>query len=191
MRFFTSDLHLGHARINELAGRPFDSTYEMNYELVDNWNNIVAPGDQVFILGDLAMGKLTDTLSDWVAQLNGFKVLICGNHDRPFIGNSAKERAKARLYHDAGIDVILPGEPTFVNVGGFVLPACHFPYEGDSQYEDRYDEFRPIDNGDVLIHGHVHESWKMSGRQVNVGTDVWRFTPVMEDELYELVKGVV
>jgi calcineurin-like phosphoesterase family protein len=32
-----------------------------------------------------------------------------------------------------------------------------------------------------LLHGHVHEKWRQQGRMVNVGVDVWDFTPVAED----------
>ena len=32
-----------------------------------------------------------------------------------------------------------------------------------------------------LLHGHVHEKWRQQGRMVNVGVDVWDFTPIAED----------
>lgn len=36
--FITSDTHFGHARIIELASRPFASVEEMDAELIRRWN---------------------------------------------------------------------------------------------------------------------------------------------------------
>lgn len=32
----------------------------------------------------------------------------------------------------------------------------------------------------MALHGHVHEKWRVLGRQVNVGVDVWDYRPVAE-----------
>jgi calcineurin-like phosphoesterase family protein len=34
-----------------------------------------------------------------------------------------------------------------------------------------------------LVHGHVHGSWQVSGRQVNVGVDVWDWRPITDDQV--------
>ena len=36
--FVTSDTHFSHARIIELAGRPFSTSEEMDAELIRRWN---------------------------------------------------------------------------------------------------------------------------------------------------------
>lgn len=43
VHFVTSDHHFGHARISELAARPFDTVDEMNTSTVDRWNARVGP----------------------------------------------------------------------------------------------------------------------------------------------------
>jgi calcineurin-like phosphoesterase family protein len=63
----------------------------------------------------------------------------------------------------------------------------HFPYEGDSQERDRYSQARPRDEGDWLLHGHVHEAWRQRGRQINVGIDAWGGRPVSIDEITDLI----
>lgn len=78
---FTSDLHFGHARVIEHARRPFASVDDMDAALADNWRRAVAPGDRVYILGDLSFHKPDRTLSI-VSSLPGQKFLILGNHDR-------------------------------------------------------------------------------------------------------------
>ncbi|MHB8295541.1 MAG: hypothetical protein ACYDH5_13145 [Acidimicrobiales bacterium] len=52
---------------------------------------------------------------------------------------------------------------------------------------DRCGSFRPIDEGEWLLHGHVHEKWRQLGRTINVGVDVWDFTPVAEDAIIRLI----
>jgi len=60
---------------------------------------------------------------------------------------------------------------------------CHFPYRGDSQEQDRFPDARPIDKGEWLLHGHVHDRWSQNGRMINVGVDANDFTPVSETAL--------
>ncbi len=52
----------------------------MDEALIKNWNKVVKPGDIVYHLGDVAMGRY-DNLSAIMARLNGSKRLVVGNHD--------------------------------------------------------------------------------------------------------------
>ena len=61
--WFTSDLHFGHANIIEYSGRPFRDVDHMNRALIERWNALVQPADTVWVLGDVAMGRITDTLT--------------------------------------------------------------------------------------------------------------------------------
>lgn len=89
MRFFTADQHFGHTNIlkhedanrrNEYGGR-FSSIDKMDNYLVDQWNATVAPGDQVYCLGDFSFKQ--SPMETIVPRLHGEKILIVGNHD-PF-----------------------------------------------------------------------------------------------------------
>ena len=78
--WFTSDLHFGHRNIIRFCKRPWETTEDMDLNLIQNWNSVVKPDDLVFDLGDFAFasnGKWKDLLS----QLNGHHYLILGNHD--------------------------------------------------------------------------------------------------------------
>lgn len=186
--WFTSDLHIGHARINELAGRPFSSVEEMDYVLLNNWNSVVSPLDSVFVLGDLALGTFTESMQ-LAARLQGEKFLVPGNHDRVsslYRGSDAKKSEWQAAYRDAGFTVV-PEQLAMTLRDGTRVLMCHFPYEGDSHGEDRYVEARPKDKGNWLLHGHVHEQWKVRGRMINVGVDVWDFTPVSEEEILKVI----
>jgi len=77
-----------------------------------------------------------------------------------------------------------------LEIGGVLCNVNHFPYPGpeDGQYRDRFDAFRPTDDGLPLIHGHVHSAWQVNGRMVNVGVDVWGFRPIPEPALVEILR---
>lgn len=189
--FRTADLHVSHHNIIEYAGRPYTSIEEMNEALIDNWNAVVKPGDRVTIHGDLVMGRIAESLP-MVARLNGDKVLILGNHDRPWPGNSEKSRRGwAEQYEAVGLRLIALDWFDEEIKSGLKVRSSHFPYVGDSHDTDRFTDHRPPDKGDWLLHGHVHEAWKVRGRMINVGVDVWDYTPVHIDTLVEIIeKGV-
>ncbi len=185
--WFTSDLHFGHANIIEYSGRPFRDVDEMNRGLIERWNALVQPSDTVWVFGDVAMGRITDTLP-LVHQLAGRKLLLAGNHDRCWNGHGAKAAEWIERYEDAGFEEVHQGAID-LNVGGHEVLACHFPYRGDSQDLDRYPAARPIDRGRWLLHGHVHERWRQRERMINVGCDAWACTPIDAATIVALIEA--
>ena len=184
-RYFTADLHLGHRNIIEYSGRPFRDADQMNDALIERWNRTVAPEDEVIVLGDFAMGRIDETLPI-AGVLNGRKVLLAGNHDRCWHGHKKGVDAATDRHLDAGFDEIWQGTVE-LDLGGVHVVACHFPYRGDSHDHDRFVAHRPADAGGWLLHGHVHQSWKVRERMINVGVDVWDYAPVAEGALAELI----
>ena len=184
-RYFTADLHLGHRNIISYCDRPFRDVDDMNAGLVARWNDTVRPGDEVIVLGDVAMGRIDASLA-LVAGLHGRKVLVAGNHDRCWAGHRRGVDAATARYRAAGFDEIWQGTVQ-LDLAGTPVLAGHFPYYGDSHDHDRYIGHRPVDTGDWLLHGHVHDRWKVHERMVNVGVDVWDYAPVAEAVLATLV----
>lgn len=72
-------MHLGHANMAKRRG--FSSVEEHDQHIINKWNSKVDKHDTVFILGDLTMEK--DKFYHYLDQLNGFKKVVLGNHDRP------------------------------------------------------------------------------------------------------------
>ena len=60
--------------------RGFADVTEMNEYMIEKWNNKVTKSDTVVILGDLSLGKATET-NELVHRLKGKLCLITGNHD--------------------------------------------------------------------------------------------------------------
>lgn len=81
--YFISDTHFGSEKLIKIENRPFSSVDEMNYAIINNWNQTVGKDDTVIHLGDVAYEDIDYfKLSHIINQLNGHKILIMGNHDK-------------------------------------------------------------------------------------------------------------
>ncbi|WP_420431935.1 metallophosphoesterase [Candidatus Poriferisocius sp.] len=185
-RRYTSDQHFGHTNIIGYCGRPFADADAMDKEMVARWNDVVADEDEVWILGDLVMGGKAQGLAGHVARLKGRKILVPGNHDRCWQGHRDHRWERADYYRIGGMDKIIDN-PEPHSIAGHTAQLSHFPYVLDARHDMRYDQWRPQDDGDWLLHGHVHEKWRQQHRQVNVGVDAWRFAPVAEHTIADLI----
>ena len=180
MIFFTSDTHFFHHRIIQYCNRPFDGVWHMNDTMIKNWNSVVGKDDLVWHLGDFGFGGV-DKLTEIMTQLNGKKkILIMGNHDK----------GKTRLKR-AGFDVVISkGSRTDITIGGDIrVQLSHYPYK--KQFADgisRVWDQAPDDDGGILLCGHVHEKFLVKNNMLNVGVDVWNFTPVSEDQIVQFIK---
>lgn len=82
MKFYIiGDLHFYHSKIIEYCSRSFTTVEQMNQYMIAKWNETARENDTIYVLGDFGFGNL-DQLSEIVKQLNGYKILILGNHDR-------------------------------------------------------------------------------------------------------------
>lgn len=178
--WFTSDEHYDHANIIRFSGRPFSGVPQMQYEMIVRHNAVVGENDDVWHLGDFALNEKTVPLI--LPRLVGRHHLVVGNHDACHPCHKKSEGAKRRylLYGFASV-------ATEIHMGPFLLN--HLPYVGDSAHEGRYPEWRPKDEGKWLLHGHVHELWKVRGKMINVGVDQWNYGPVSLAALESLIAG--
>lgn len=84
MKLFTSDLHFHHKNIVKFTNRGKETTQEEHDEwLINLWNAEVAKGDLVYHLGDFSFAKKYEDIATLIEKLNGQKIFIKGNHDRP------------------------------------------------------------------------------------------------------------
>jgi len=192
--FFTADTHFGHENVIPYCQRPYSSVDEMDEDLVKKWNETVGERDWIFHLGDFAfMDKLRTAAI--IARLNGLKVLLKGNHDKRTV----------KFYLDAGFVQVyklpygasLPFWDTDEKGTATVaFEMSHFPFQhamGDYDDRDYLTERAPTQGrlkGTVLVHGHVHDQWKLRPNMVNVGVDVWDLKPVSLEELLIRVRFV-
>jgi calcineurin-like phosphoesterase family protein len=187
--FYTADLHFGHANIIKYCNRPWATTDEMDAALVERWNSVVGPEDVVRVLGDVS---LSPTKLGPVSALNGILELYAGNHDKCWSGNKGFGKYITQ-YHDAGFFFISTKGIEYDHelANGRKVTLSHLPYEGNEHDGRKFEGYRPKDRGQVNVCGHVHDAWKVQGRSVNVGVDVWDWYPVSEDVLIDTINREV
>lgn len=99
--FFTSDPHFGHKNILKYTNRGhyFNDVDEHDAILVENWNNVVRPKDEIYCLGDFALcsDERRDLITD---QLNGKIHLILGNHDKKLTRNFVNKFESVQHYKE-------------------------------------------------------------------------------------------
>lgn len=173
-----SDTHFGHGKVSGLRG--FETTDEHDAAIVRNWNRMVQPSDDVWILGDLALGSWREAVQ-LVAGLPGTKHLVLGNHDR---GHPINRNAHSYLR-----DYLTAFETVqtmaCLRYGGRRILLSHFPYDGEGSRDiaDRATQWRLRDEGALLLHGHTHSDQRFStsangSPQVCVGLEAWKLRPV-------------
>jgi calcineurin-like phosphoesterase family protein len=177
MKFFTADLHLGHKNIIDFCGRPFRKddgqidTAAMHTKMAENWDRVVKPGDEVFVLGDI--GFNVDAAYSWLLGRPGQKFWVFGNHDR-----DQQKKRLSKLF-------VKTGDILETRVFDQFIVMCHYPML----------RWNRAHHGSWMVHGHCHGTleYPFQGKIVDVGVDKWDFTPVSYDRLrdYMDVKPLV
>jgi len=155
--WFTADTHFGHGAIRALLRRPFESTPAMDAALAGAWNAAVAPEDEVWHLGDFAVGHPDPAAL--LASLRGTKHLVWGNNDPPAI-RELPGWASAQPYAE-------------IEREGRALVLCHYPFRSWSGQG----------KGSWNLHGHSHGRLAPMPRQFDVGVDPRGFRPVRLGDL--------
>lgn len=186
MIFFTSDHHFGHANILKYCDRPFFDVDDMNAGMLEIWNSAVSDSDEIWYLGDAAMGDRTYSLQ-FLAEAKGRKFLIPGNHDLCWKGNKSYEM-HMDMYYQAGFERIMQAPKTML-IADREVNLHHFPYINKDSYSKKFDKHSLADDGKWLIHGHVHQKWRTRDRMINVSVDVWNFEPVPITAIEEIIRS--
>jgi len=180
MRWFTADLHLGHANIIRYCNRPFVDAEQMNEVLIKNWNDVVGKDDEVYVLGDFAFVKRVPDTVAYMERLNGNITLIRGNHDnkcvRKAFGKDCVECMRAYIgpYH-----CVLTHRPLYPD-------GCTVPPRDISTQEKNAEWFTEYD---FVISGHIHDLRLWTGKSLNVGVDLHNFRPISEEEVAAFLDG--
>jgi calcineurin-like phosphoesterase family protein len=157
--FFTSDTHFGDPRVLRIDRRPFASIPEHDAALVAHWNETVGPEDEVWHLGDFALGPKAEAIAALLERLHGRKHLISGNNDGPDT-LAAPGWASVQAYRELRLD-------------GRHLILCHYPFRTWNQ----------IGRGSLDLHGHSHGKLTPATRQYDVGVDVQDLRPATLDQI--------
>ena len=142
--WFTSDTHFGHNKEFLYSPRGFNSIKEHDAAIIKNWNELVSPEDEVYLLGDVMLNDNEHGI-ECIKQLNGKIHLILGNHDTD---------NRVILYENClNIIEIVFAKELKIDKNYFFL--CHYPV-----ITANYDDQKPWAKHLINIYGHTHQQNK-------------------------------
>lgn len=171
MVWFTSDFHFGHEKEFLWKPRGFTTWEEYAQKTIENYNSVVQPNDEVYILGDCVL-KNDDFGIECLKQLNGKKYLAVGNHD----SNARLDRYK------------------FENIFANIQYGYRLEYKKMSIYAQHY----PAMMGNykdkhptICLAGHTHSPDKFQNMEYgcyNIALDAHNCFPVSIDTIMADIK---
>lgn len=176
MIYFTSDLHFCHEKEFLWGPRGFNNQYEMNAAIIENWNSIVQPEDDVYVLGDCIMNDNEEGMR-CIKRLKGNIHLIRGNHDTD---------ARMILYNDC-FNIVEICDAKWLKVGKQNFFLSHYPC-----LTDNHDDDKPLSRRVISLCGHVHTQDKWldwdRGLIYHVEMDAHECKPISAEEIINDIK---
>jgi calcineurin-like phosphoesterase family protein len=147
--WFTADLHAQHPKMVDICNRPTTREEHDEWLLKEVFNKYVEKKDEVYIIGDISLGKRKDA-EKWIARMNGNKHLILGNHDK-------------NISHLGNFNEITQIKDFTFSRGtlNIHIVLCHYPMASWN---------RKI-HGSWHLYGHVHGRFQAPGLAWDCGID--------------------
>ena len=176
--FFTSDTHFCHQPSFLWEPRGFANVEEMNEAIVERWNSVIKPEDEVYHLGDFALNDI-DAAIPYINRLNGTIRWIIGNHD------TDRKRVKIvdecpNVWEIGYADLIKYDKKFSIYMSHYPTLTANFDDKKFSQHV-------------IALHGHTHQrtNWLHPDNpfMYHVGLDSHNNTPVHIDEILADIKN--
>jgi calcineurin-like phosphoesterase family protein len=138
---------------------------EMNEALIENWNSLIAPHDQVYLIGDFVFGD-KKRASQLCKILNGNIFWIYGNHDKATRGSKG---------------FAFQGDYKEIKHKGHNIVLSHYPFL----------TWNKSGRGSICLHGHCHGTLQDDGVSLryDAGVDCWDLKPVNLDVIVEMAEA--
>lgn len=145
--YVIGDLHIGELSLIKKARPWFNSVEEENEYIIKRWNKVIkSDTDVIFVIGDI--GRDVEMIRDVFSRLNGYKIMISGNHD-----------TKPKVFYEEIFDEVY-WHPVYLTDR---LLLSHIP--------------RMIEDGNINVHGHTHWIEVDDGKHFNVSAEFVNFIP--------------
>lgn len=179
MIYFTSDCHFSHDKDFLWRPRGFKNQWEMNEKIIENWNSVIQPDDDVYILGDIVLSD-TDSGIAALKQLKGKIHIIRGNHDSD---------ARIALYKECR-NVVEVCDAKWLKIGKQSFFLSHYPC-----LTDNHDDGKPLNRRIISLCGHTHCKNKYkdmnNGLIYHVELDAHNCKPISVEEIMEDIKTFI
>ena len=167
--YFTSDTHFGSERTLQLSKRPFLDVKDMDFSLIENWNNTVHPCDKIYHLGDFGE-------TEYSRYLNGTLHFLQGNYERE---GKSQEPSVAYIgygkFSNGGYHSLKGVNEKLSNGKSYILthePSIGLQYKNELNLKDSF-----------ILFGHIHGTQKCKKFGYNVGVDANNYKPISIDEI--------
>lgn len=170
MNYYISDTHFSHDNIIKFdkAARPFDTIEQHDEYLIKAWNDLVAPSDNIYHLGDVCFKPKT-AIDKILPRLNGIKHLIMGNHDY-----NALDYTKYFCTIRGSMEKLFT-----INCNAVHILFTHYPIHPSQIGRDR--RYR------LNVHGHTHTHSVNDPLYINISCEQTALKPVAENDLLRLM----
>jgi calcineurin-like phosphoesterase family protein len=173
--WFVGDTHFGHDQPFIWESRGFASVQEHDTKIIENWNSIIAPDDEVYHLGDVMLGDNEHGL-ECLKKLNGHIHIIRGNHD---------SEARIALYKTC-TNVVEVCDAKQLKLGKHHFYCCHYP-----AITANFDDDKPWAQHLINLFGHTHQQTKFyndNPYMYCVGLDAHNNYPVKLEQIIDDIR---
>lgn len=171
--WITSDTHFCHDKGFLYEPRGFSSAQEMNEAIIKNWNEMVAPEDDVYLLGDVMLSDNKEGMN-CLRRLNGNIHIMLGNHD-----TGTRVALYATLFNVVEISFA-----HLLKYKGYRFYLSHYP-----TLTANHDDDKPLRRKVINLAGHSHTPDKWAdwdkGAIYHVELDAHANYPVALDKIIE------
>ena len=177
--YLTSDTHFGHSKNFLYEPRGFKNIYDHDNAIIKNWNEIVQPEDDVYLLGDVMLNDNDYGLS-CLKQLKGQIHIIRGNHCTD---------ARIELYKTCP-NVVEVCDAKWLKYKKQMFFLSHYPC-----LTDNHDTDKPLSRRIVNVCGHCHTQDKWldwdKGLIYHAEMDANGCKPISIDEILTDIKNKI
>ena len=175
---------MGHRNIIGLCSRPFEDVDEMEREIIARHNELVAPNDEVYDLGDFAYRCPPEHASDCLRRLNGRRTMLWGNHDKP-LRQALRQGLLDDLVQSGRVTFVGDPDPRFQTGLRVVIDGQRIVL---GHYAQR--TWQGAFRGAWHLFGHSHGNLNPFRKSLDVGIDAWAFRPASIEEIQERMDAV-
>lgn len=172
--YIISDHHFYHSNIIRYQRPEFSDVKEMNEYIISMHNRVVKEDDIVIFLGDFSFKK--SFIKDLLAQMNGHKYLLLGNHD---------EENLTHCYGNLGFEGIFTNP---IKINDKFL--SHYPLRENEcdgiNFKALVKEFNS--SNAINYHGHIHTRNIGENPFVNVCCEAQNYKPLLIGYTEKLVR---
>lgn len=177
MIYLTSDTHFGHLKDFIWRPRGFKLSIEHDQTIIERWNKLVQPEDEVYHLGDVMLGDNVYGCN-CVRQLNGHIHVVLGNHD-----TDMRRVLYRKMYNIVEVDKAID-----LKYKGYKFHLTHYP-----TLTANHDDGKALKNQIINLCGHLHtkdafEDWQI-GTIYHVELDAHDCEPMRLDDIITAINN--